>query len=98
MNAPSRIVSSPVETFLPGCAGEELKLRERLVKARELTTSRLPFLKSDNARALSWIILETVTVWVYAPASTDDLRDVANHCLRLFMCADFAEQMERTNG
>lgn len=94
MNAPSRLLSSPVEALLPGCEGEELKVRERLLKGRNLATARMPALQSANARALSWMVVETATAWAFAPATIDDLRDVANFCVRLFMCADFAERME----
>lgn len=92
MNAQSRILADPIGTFLPGCVDpEEVKLRTRLLTARELATSRIPLLQSEHARTLNWILLETVQAWVYGPASVDELRDVANHCLRLFMCSTFAE-------
>ena len=94
MNAPSSRPSSSIEAFLPGCEGEELKLRERLVKGRDVATARLPALQSANARALCWMIVETASAWVFVSASTDDLRAAANHCVRLFMCADFFERME----
>jgi hypothetical protein len=41
-----------------------------------------------------WLLLETVTNHVFASASEDDLRDAADHCVRLFMCATFAERRE----
>lgn len=93
MNAPSRSPLSSGEAFLPGCEGEELKLRERLLKGRNMATARLHVLQSANARALLWMMIETASAWVFVSASTDDLRAAANHCVRLFMCADFFERM-----
>lgn len=95
MNAPSQLLADPIATFVPGCVDpEERQLRTRLLTARELATARIPRLRSDHARSINWVLLETVQAWVYAPASVDELRDVANHCVRLFMCSNFAERME----
>jgi hypothetical protein len=90
--------TNPIDTFIPGCTDRGRRIRQRLLKARDLASSRVANLSSGHARSLTWMLIETATWWVFSPATPDDLEDVANHCLRLFMCADFAEQMENGRG
>ncbi len=91
----SRILEDPIGLFIPGCSDDERRLRERLLKAREIATSRVVGLRSSNARILLWLLLETVTDHLYAACSQEQLRDAADHCVRLFMCATHAERLER---
>jgi len=98
VNAQSRITSDLLDTFLPGCSDEERALRERIMRARDLATTRVTSLQSSHARSIAWIIVETATEWVFQPARLEQLRDVANHLTRLLMCAGFAEQMEVGNA
>jgi hypothetical protein len=88
----SPVLDDPIGLFLPGCPEDERKLRERLLRAREFATSKVVYLRSTNARILTWMLLETVSSHLYASASQDDLRDVLDQCLRLAMCADFFER------
>jgi hypothetical protein len=88
----STILRDPIGLFLPGCSGEERKLRERLLKAREFGSVRLLRLQSGTARTLTWLALDTVTTHLYAPVPIEDLRDAVHQCLRLTMCANFAER------
>jgi hypothetical protein len=88
----SAILDDPVGLFLPGCAGEERKLRERLLKAREFGSVRLLRLRSREARTLTWLSLDTVTAHLYASVPLEELQDAVHQCLRLTMCANFAEQ------
>jgi hypothetical protein len=90
----SRILDDPIGLFIPGCRNDERHLRERLLKAREIASSRVVHLRSANARILTWLLLETVTEHLYAPVTEDELRDAADQCLRLFMCSQFAERLE----
>jgi hypothetical protein len=88
----SAVLDDPIGLFLPGCADDERKLRERLMRAREFATSKVVYLRSPNARILTWMLLETVSSHLYASASQEDLRDVISQCLRLALCADHFER------
>jgi hypothetical protein len=92
MNAPSAILADPLRAFIPGCDHDERKLRNRLLRARDIATSRVCNLENADARELYWMAIRTVTEWVYRPAKPDELQDALNHCTRLFMCAGFAER------
>lgn len=94
MNAPAPIVADPIATFLPGCDGEELHLRRRLARARDIASSRVRTARSSDAQALLWMIVQTATAWLFASAPQDELQDAINHCVRLFMCAGFSERLE----
>jgi hypothetical protein len=88
----SPVLDDPISLFMPGCDEDERKLRERLLRAREFATSKVVHLRSANARILTWMLLETVTDHLYASATLDELQDIINQCLRLTMCANFAER------
>ena len=61
MSTRSKILDDPIGLFIPACTDDERKLRERLLMAREIATSRVAHLRSANARTLTWLLLETVT-------------------------------------
>ncbi len=92
MNAPSTILADPIGTFMPECGGEERQLRARLYRARDIATSRVIIAKSSDARELYWMVVRTVTAWLYRSAKLEELQGALNHCVRLFLCADFAER------
>ncbi len=90
---PSRILNDPIGLFRPGCTDEERRLRERLLKAREFATARVVHLRSADARIFTWLLLDTVTVHLYASATLEELEDALEHCLRLSMCAQYSERL-----
>lgn len=94
MNAPTSLTRDRLDTFIPGCGPEERILREAILKARDLATSRLPALETPHARQCAWQMVEVATEWAFRPASIADLQDVRMHLLRLMRCITFAEQME----
>ena len=91
MNTPSRIVADPVGLFCPGCTPDERRLRERLLKARDIAGNRVRNAATAHGRALLWMVVETATTWVYALAPLDELEAACRQCVRLIQCAGFAE-------
>ncbi len=90
---PSRVVDDPIGLFMPGCTDDERRLRERLLKAREFATARVVHLRSADARIFIWLLLDTVTVHLYASATLEELEDALAQCLRLSMCAQYSERL-----
>lgn len=98
MNAPARIAADPVATFMPWASEAERKLRQRLLRAQALASAKVVSAESGPSRTLLWMITEVAGSWAFAPASADDLRDVADGMVRLLMVAEMFERVENCNA
>jgi hypothetical protein len=95
MNAPApHIAADPLAALLPGRDEDEMGLRRRIAKARDLSAARMVTLKGIAAADLNHMLNEAANAWLYAPASLDRLQDQVNFLLRLAMLAGHAERLE----
>lgn len=86
--------TDPIGTFMPWCIGLEKRLRQRLLTAREFASLKVAKTSSNTARALYWMIIESVSCTLYVSLKPEELQELVNYCLRLAMCANFAEGWE----
>jgi hypothetical protein len=82
---------------MPGLDPEEQKQRERIQSVRNIATAKIPVL--DKARcgaalSLCWLIIETASEWLLAPATLEEITEVAEQCRRLLIVTDTAERLE----
>jgi hypothetical protein len=95
MIAQSRIQADPIGLFVPQATAEEKKLRQRLHNARTLASARAVSAQSDNARQLFWLVNHVASGWIFAGATVEQLEEVANALLRLFLSASDFERIEK---
>jgi len=95
MNAVTSIEpADDLATLLPGCAGEERELREKLRAQRNAMSALVATTESDTARQLAWLVVEYVTANLYAPVDLDSLRELRRFCHRLGLVAMQAEDID----
>jgi hypothetical protein len=90
--------STPASAFWSWEDEEKQSVRSRLRKARDISARRAVAAESDGARRLFWEANALANRWCFAAASTEDLTEIANGIVRLFMAADTIERMEGANG
>jgi hypothetical protein len=88
------MISDPIRTFLPGADDEEHMLRCRLVKACNIGSSRAVMTRHQHARELFGLIRDVAGNWKLSPASKEQLKDMADTLVRLFMAATAFERLE----
>jgi hypothetical protein len=83
---------------MPWCTDpEERKSRRRLLNARDLATSRAVAAATRELPAavtLYWMIVDVASAWVFISADVERVKEVADFCLRLFQCAQSAEDLQ----
>lgn len=84
----------PVEVFAPFSSEEQSVSRRRLLKARDLATAKSMRTRNSRVRQLMWIVQVTAAEWVFARASAEDLKYVADALVRLFQAARALEEVE----
>ena len=95
MNAPALNLSDEIRRFVPWVDDDELALRTRLRKARDLGAVRAVAATGHaRSRTLYWMVADVAGEWMLSPASNDDLKDVADAMVRLFMVAGALERLE----
>jgi hypothetical protein len=92
--APSKIEADPIGTFMPWTDQSEWTLRRRLVNARNIATARATSSRHSRARGLYWLTSYIAGDWMLTPAPADDLKDMADTLVRLFLCAGAIERLE----
>ena len=71
-----------------------LVARRRLLKAQQLAVSRVSSSSpSDAADTILNLVVQIAAHWAFAPASCEDLEDIANALLRLFVTASAFERL-----
>jgi hypothetical protein len=94
MNAISTIEPrDDLAILMPECKGEERALREKLRAYRNAASALVASTQSANARCLAWMIVETVTIWLYAPADEYELSELNRFTNRLLITATQAEAL-----
>jgi hypothetical protein len=88
------MVADPVRAFMPGVDAEEHRLRCRLVKACNIAGSRAVLTRHQHARELFGFIRDVAGYWKFSPASKEQLKDMADALVRLFMTAAAFERLE----
>lgn len=83
-----------IVTFLGPIDPEEYEQRRRIRTARNAASFKVTQTECAAARTLCWLVADTATAWIYAPASADELTEVASYLRRLLICADQAEVVE----
>lgn len=84
-----------ITAFLGHIPADEHEQRRRIRTARNAASYKVTQTESANARALCWMVTETATAWIYAPASFVELTEVVSLLRRLLIVADQAELLER---
>ncbi len=101
MNAISTIapasVADEILVFMPGIKPEELEIRAKLRRYRNVATALIARTESPTARQQAWIVVEYATETMFLPASAEFLADVSKFCARTMICAMHAERLE-TSG
>jgi hypothetical protein len=88
------VISDPIRTFLPQVDEEEFMLRCRLVKACNIASSRAVRTRHQHARELFGLIRDVAGNWKLSAASKEQLKDMADTLVRLFMAAAAFERLE----
>ena len=95
MNAPAKMAICPIRLHLPWISDDEHALRMRLFKARDLSALKAVAAEGhDRSRYLYWMVNELANEWLLSPAGKDDLRDLADTLVRLFMVAGALQRLE----
>lgn len=95
MNAPVRIEpADDITVFLGDIPADEYEQRRRIRSARNCASFKTTQTESEPARQLAWLACDFASVWIYRPASIDELTEVAKLLRRLLTVADQAEQIE----
>lgn len=90
----SMVAKDPIALFMPAAGPEERQLRQRLHNARVISSARAMTAVSEHARQLYWVVNEVASIWVFAPASTEELKDIADGLVKLFMTAATFDRIE----
>jgi hypothetical protein len=90
MNAPL----DSIRTFMGNIPDDEHEQRRRIQTCRNAGTVKATRTESPSARALAWMVAETASEWLYAPASVEWLEQVTAYLLTLLRAADQAELLE----
>lgn len=85
--------SDELWTYLGDIPQAEYQARAKLRDCRNFVAWRVTNAKSATARQLLWLAAEWAFDFVFAPASTDFLEDVAKLCQRLLAAAEHAEKL-----
>lgn len=89
MNAPL----DEITTFLGTIPAEEHEARRRLKTCRNAGTVKATRTECAQARALAWMVTETASEWIYAPADIESLEQVTAYLVTLLRAADQAEAL-----
>ena len=81
-------------TFMGPLDPEEYEQRRRIRTCRNAASFKATQTECSDARALCWMVTETATAWIYAPADVEALTEVAKYLRRLLIVADQAESLE----
>lgn len=98
MNAQSAIECDPIEAFRPWEDDDKKAVRRRLMNARNIAALRAVRVESDVARRLYWEANGIANRWCFAAANVDNLTDIANAVVRLFLTAGTVERVEGADG
>ena len=95
MNAP---VLDPIEAMRPWGTPAERALRRRLHKSWQLSAAGAARAQSGTARAILWMIAQTASDWTFSGRNEDELKEMADTLVRLFLCANAFEKLEGPKG
>ena len=87
-------IADPVARFRPWDSEETRNLRHRILKARDIAAVRARRSKVTIARTIFWLANELANDWVFVTASDDQLREIADSLVRLFLVAGSLERVE----
>jgi aryl-alcohol dehydrogenase-like predicted oxidoreductase len=90
MNAPL----DDIRAFMGAIPPAEYEARRRIRTCRNAGNLKATRTASPSARTLAWLVTETATAWLYAPATVDQLNDVSAYLVALLKAADQAEELE----
>lgn len=97
-STPRTVATQPqpdaIDIFAPGADDAEKALRRRIARAQATGSARAARSKSDDARALWWMVAQSASAWTFARASKDDLTDVLRACAQMFCAANTFERLE----
>lgn len=79
-----------VQTFLPGCAGDELLYRCGLLRQRDHATATLQASSPESAAILD-IVISLATMHAFAPMAIERLKRIRYEGARLISCAGGVE-------
>jgi hypothetical protein len=83
-----------IGTFMPWIGKEERALRKRLHNAWTIASARASRSDSGNARTLYWTAALVASEWTFARSDLEDLKDIADALVRLFLAAGTLERVE----
>jgi hypothetical protein len=87
-----------ITTFLGNIPADEYAARAVIRKGRDWATYKVRKAESADARTLLWIMAETATREIYAPASVEWLGKVAKFLSRCAVLAEQTEELETGHG
>ena len=85
----------PIEAMRPWGTPTEKALRRRLHKSWHLSAAGAARAQSGAARTILWIIAQAASDWTFAVHSEEEMKDMADTLVRLFVCANAFERLER---
>ncbi|MXP27911.1 hypothetical protein GRI58_03625 [Porphyrobacter algicida] len=92
MNAPAKL--DDIQTFMGEIPAEEYERRTQLRSYRNAASAMVSIAKTETAMQLAWLVVDRLTPWLYAPASTAALDDLLLLCKRLMAAASQVENMD----
>lgn len=89
-----RTPADAIALFVPGADETERALRVRIHRARDAATARATHSKHGGARSLFWQAAQLAAMRVFAPLSSEDLKETVDNLARLFLVAGWIERTE----
>ena len=83
-----------ITVFLGTIPPAEYEMRRRIRASRNAASFAATQTECASALTLYWMVCDTATQWIYAPADLDRLADVAKFCTRLMITAGHAERLD----
>lgn len=97
MQAEAIKIADPAGALMPWLTIDERKLRNRLLRLQQYSTTRALQSQSPTAKNLFWLINSTASANATAPASREELGDLWAGLCRLSVVADMFERHEASN-
>lgn len=96
MNAPVEIarMDCPILLLMEGLSPEEYQQRRRIQSVRNIMSAKIPEMQPGHAMRIAWIAIETATQWLFAPASLEEITEVAEQLRRLLIVSETAARLE----
>lgn len=92
------IAADPAGQMMSWTEGDERVLRNRLLRSQQYSARRARATRSETARRLLWLLNETAAAHATAPATVEELEDVADTLVRLALVANGFERWEGAGG